>query len=209
MKNIENYFYVKKIQIPSNVTIEFMNFNSSPPIILLQGPLGLIQLDLKKMDSSGLGFFYINNKTNELEIYVKKISKKALAFFGSLIAFFENNFYGVCQGFLIYLELHGVGYRAILHENKSCDNRQNSSETKFLQEIEFKIGQTHDIFYTIPENIRIFSLKPNLFCLYGLEKTQITQIAAEIKNLKLPEPYKGKGIRYKDEVIQIKVGKKK
>ena len=199
MKNIENYFYVKKMQIPSHVKIEFIN-----NIILLQGPLGSVKLNLKKMDSSGLGFFHINNKTNELEIYVKKISKKAHAFFGSLIAFFQNNFYGVCQGFLIYLELHGVGYRAILHEKV-----QSSPVSKSLQEIEFKIGQTHDIFYTIPENMRIFSLKPNLFCLYGLEKTQITQAAAEIKNLKLPEPYKGKGIRYKDEVIQIKVGKKK
>ena len=209
MKNIENYFYVKKIQIPSNVTNKFINSNNSLGIISLQGPLGSIKLDLKKIDSSGLGFFYINDKTNELEIYVKKISKNAAAFFGSLIAFFQSNFYGVCQGFLIYLELHGVGYRAILHESKSSSNLKNSSETKSLQEVEFKIGQTHDIFYTIPENIRIFSLKPNLFCLYGLEKTQITQIAAEIKNLKLPEPYKGKGIRYKDEVIQIKVGKKK
>ena len=204
MKNVENYFYVKKIQIPSHVKIEFIN-----NIILLQGPLGSIKLDLKKMDSSGLGFFYINNKTNELEIYVKKISKKAKSFFGSLIAFFQNNFYGVCQGFLIYLELHGVGYRAILHERHSSVGIKSSPGAKSLQEIEFKIGQTHDIFYTIPENIRIFSLKPNLFCLYGLEKTQITQIAAEIKNLKLPEPYKGKGIRYKDEIIQIKVGKKK
>ena len=196
MKNIENYFHVKKMKIPSNVKIEFLN-----NIILLEGPLGSLQLDVKKMDSSGLGFFHINKKTNELEIYVKKVSKKAHAFFGSLIAFFQNNFYGVCQGFLLYLELQGVGYRAILHEKVQ--------ERKSLQEIEFKIGQTHDIFYTIPENIRVFSLKPNLFCLYGLEKTQITQVAAEIKNLKLPEPYKGKGIRYKDEVIQIKVGKKK
>jgi large subunit ribosomal protein L6 len=207
MKNIENFFYIKKIQIPSHVTIELID-----NIIYLKGPLGVLQLNLKKIDSLGIGLFQINKKTNELNIYVKKISKNSKAFFGSLLSFFQNSFYGVCQGFLIYLELNGVGYRAILHEKirtvKFIESPEFTVKESF-QEIEFKIGQTHDIFYTIPKNIRVFSLKPTLFCLYGLEKTQITQIAAEIRNLKLPEPYKGKGIRYKDEFIQIKVGKKK
>jgi len=193
MQNIENFFYTKKIQIPPHVKIEFVN-----NIILLKGPLGFLELNLKKIDSLGFGFFHINEKTNELNIYVKKVSKKSKAFFGSLLSFFQNSLYGICQGFLIYLELSGVGFRAILHE-----------KAEGVQEIEFKIGQTHDIFYVVPKNIRVFSLKPTLFCLYGLEKTQITQIAAEIRNLKLPEPYKGKGIKYKDEIIIIKVGKKK
>jgi len=289
MQNIENYFYTKKIQIPSQVKIQIGN-----NIITLRGPLGVLELNLKKMDSLCFGFFHVNEKTNELEIYVKKVSKKSKAFFGSLLSFFQNSFHGICQGFLIYLELSGVGFRAILHEtmnrrsrvsiglsglNASHSNQSiqtmpliqdgleiekcfasvdsldrsrnashlsipsiqqpihsvdqvsdakhsidsmvwfgdkvsnpiqtNDSVPKYRQEIEFKLGQTHDLFYSIPKNIRVFSLKPTLFCLYGIEKTQITQIAAEIRNLKIPEPYKGKGIKYKDEVVLIKVGKKK
>ena len=288
MQNIENYFYTKKIQIPSQVKIQIGN-----NIITLRGPLGVLELNLKKMDSLCFGFFHVNEKTNELEIYVKKVSKKSKAFFGSLLSFFQNSFHGICQGFLIYLELSGVGFRAILHEtmnrrsrvwiglsglNASHSNQSiqtmpliqdgleidcvdsldrsrkwilrnhlsipsiqqpihsvdqvsdakhsidsmvwfgdkvsnpiqtNDSVPKYRQEIEFKLGQTHDLFYSIPKNIRVFSLKPTLFCLYGIEKTQITQIAAEIRNLKIPEPYKGKGKKYKDEVVLIKVGKKK
>jgi large subunit ribosomal protein L6 len=225
MKNIENCFYTKKIQIPSQVKIQIEN-----NIITLRGPLGVLELNLKKMDSLCFGFFHVNEKTNELEIYVKKVSKKSKAFFGSLLSFFQNSFHGICQGFLIYLELSGVGFRAILHEtiNRSTDRKlssridivdpsihdlrhsfSNSVVPKYQQEIEFKIGQTHDLFYSIPKNIRVFSIKPTLFCLYGIEKTQITQIAAEIRNLKIPEPYKGKGIKYKDEIVVIKVGKKK
>jgi large subunit ribosomal protein L6 len=61
----------------------------------------------------------------------------------------------------------------------------------------------------MPKNIRAFSLKPTLLCLYGLDKIQIMQTASEIRNFKRPEPYKGKGIRFKDEIIHLKIGKKK
>jgi large subunit ribosomal protein L6 len=246
MKNIQNFFYTKKIQIPplvqiivggaagegelrsASVMIEskgrsrnfLSKYSASTPgnnalslpfandVVLLKGPLGLLELNLKKIDSLGLGFFFVNKKSNELEIYVKKNSKLSKAFFGSLVAFLFNSLNGVSQGFLIYLELTGVGFRAILHE-RTIRSEALGSDPFILQEIEFKIGQTHDIFYVIPKNIRVFSIKPTLFCLYGIEKTQITQIAAEIRNLKIPDSYKGKGIRYKDEIVNVKVGKKK
>jgi ribosomal protein L6P/L9E len=118
MQNIENYFYTKKIQIPSQVKIQIGN-----NIITLRGPLGVLELNLKKMDSLCFGFFHVNEKTNELEIYVKKVSKKSKAFFGSLLSFFQNSFHGICQGFLIYLELSGVGFRAILHETMNRRSR--------------------------------------------------------------------------------------
>ena len=252
MKNIEKLFYIHKIKLPPLVEMRIQE-NS----LFFKGPLGFLEINVEKIDSLGLGFLNMNKNSNELEIYVKKVSKGSKAFCGSLLSFFHNNIYGICQGFLIYLELVGVGFRAILHENKmnldtrtgvwnvSYDgigkaestklNQHNTNLTQYelglrpsleikpthtqnvlstlsptsYQQIEFKIGQSHDIFYQIPKNIRAFSVKPTLFCLYGLDKQQITQIAAEIRNMRSPEPYKGKGIRYKDEIVRIKVGKKK
>jgi ribosomal protein L6P/L9E len=263
--------------------------NGAAILVKIQGPLGELVLDLKKMDSAGLAYLFINkggeaNQTQILEIYVKKEirrrpspftffgfstgiigkdetaqsspkyplpnmtlatgssrNRQTKAFFGSLVSSIQNSIYGISQGFLIYLELHGIGFRAILHERihsvgptvgkqSLCfpgfhsqtgptvaqvpdthlhEGPANLEKTVPFQEIEFKIGQTHDIFYKIPKNIRAFSLKPSLICLYGIEKNQITQLASEIKNLKLPEPYKGKGIRFKDQIIKIKIGKKK
>ena len=72
-----------------------------------------------------------------------------------------------------------------------------------------KVGQSHSIVYSLPSNIRIFSPKPTLLCLYGLDIQKIMQIASEIRKFRPPEPYKGKGILKKDEIIRLKVGKKK
>ena len=173
---------------------EFCN----PFVLLFEGPLGSIQIDIQKIDSNGLVFFRIDLQKNEFEIFVKKTRKNSKSFFGSILSLCQNAFHGVSQGYLIYLELIGVGFRALIHE----------SEFK-IQKIEFKIGQSHDIFYEIPKNIHVFSIKPNLFCLYSLDKQKVTHFAAKLRNLKSPEPYKGKGIRKRDEIIQIKVGKKK
>jgi large subunit ribosomal protein L6 len=192
MKYIENFFFTDIIQIPSNVKIQ--KIKSS---LHFEGPLGLIEIDISKIDSFGLGFFRMKTELNQFEVFVQKTSKNSKSFFGSLTSLFRNNIHGVCQGYLVYLELTGVGFRAIIHEMNS------------FQKIELKIGQSHEIMYSMPVNIRAFSVKPTLLCLYGLDKIQINKIASEIRDFRPPEPYKGKGIRYKDELIQIKVGKKK
>lgn len=238
---ISSNFYSDIIKIPSKVTIRKVK-NS----LFFEGPLGSVEMDISKIDLKGQGFFRIctakdilsprfltsdiNDKSSYLEVFVKKTSKTSKAFFGTLLSLYRNNLYGVCQGFLIYLELIGVGFRAIIHENQVDDdiddNMQDnmdlgsscmlssiessiSKSGKLIQKVEFKVGQSHEIIYKIPENLRIFSLKPTLICLYGLDKIQVTQVASEIRNLKVPEPYKGKGIRYKDEIVRIRVGKKK
>jgi large subunit ribosomal protein L6 len=213
MKYIEKFFFTHTIQIPLKVKIKKIR-NS----LFFEGPLGLIEIDICKIDSLGLGFFRINTELNQLEIFVRKNSKNSKAFFGSLLSLYQNNIHGVCQGFLVYLELTGVGFRAIIHDSEEVNQKSqitNKSDhldietTSSIQKIEFKVGQSHEIIYEMPKNIRAFSLKPTLLCLYGLDKMQITQVASEIRNFRPPEPYKGKGIRYKDEVIRIKVGKKK
>ncbi len=215
MKYIENFFYTEKIEIPSNIKVEQVG-----NLLYFEGPLGFIELDFCKIDSLGLGFFRIIKETkpgggspahlHKIEIFVKKDSKNSKAFFGSFLSLLKNTFHGVSQGFLVYLELVGVGFRANIIGGEACPKGAGKSTSpKNPTKIEFKIGQSHERIYSMPENIHVFSLKPTLLCFYGLDKIQITQIAAEIRDFMRPEPYKGKGIRYKDEEIQIKVGKKK
>jgi large subunit ribosomal protein L6 len=202
MKYIDEFFFTHTIQIPSGVSIKQMKDS-----LYFEGPLGFIELNIQKIDSLGLGFYRIDTELNQLEIFVKKTSKNSKAFLGSILSLCQNNIHGVLQGFLVYLELVGVGFRAILHEEEKLQN--GISFNQKTQKIELKIGQSHDIIYEIPQNIRAFSLKPTLLCLYGLDKMEITQIASEIRSFRPPEPYKGKGLRFRDEVIRIKVGKKK
>jgi large subunit ribosomal protein L6 len=201
MKYIDEFFLTHTIQIPSGVSIKQIKDS-----LYFEGPLGLIEMNIQKIDSLGLGFYRINTELNQLDIFVKKTSKNSKAFLGSILSLCQNNIHGVLQGFLVYLELVGVGFRAILHEQEKI---QEGTLNQKMQKIELKIGQSHDIIYEMPKNIRAFSLKPTLLCLYGLDKMEITQIASEIRSFRPPEPYKGKGLRYRDEVIRIKVGKKK
>ena len=100
---------------------------------------------------------------------------------------------GVSRGYFTYLRLIGVGYRVFLVQNQ----------------LTFKLGFSHFVKVTVPSSIRVFLPEPTLICFYGLDKNQVTQIAAKIKEIKPPSPYKGKGIRILDAQVRIKVGKKK
>ena len=158
--------------------------------------MGSIEIDLQKIDKNGLCFLDFGQNSNSqgktLDLYVKK-TQIGSGMIGSLASLCSNCILGVSQGFTVYLELVGVGYRASVQE----------------QNIELKVGQSHELFYKVPAGIKAFLVKPTLLGLYGVHKSQVTQIAAELRNLKLPEPYKGKGIRFKDEIILTKTGKKK
>lgn len=132
---------------------------------------------------------------------------------GTFRSIFQNAIEGVSIGFVLYLELVGVGYKAIIHSTKSSSFRQPSKlaghEEGAKNQIEFKLGQSHDIYFQLPSSIKAFAIKPTLIGLYSIDKAELNQIAAEIRSIRPPEPYKGKGIRFKDEVIKNKVGKKK
>lgn len=95
------------------------------------------------------------------------------------------------------MRIVGVGYRAEIINNKTN------------QILCFKIGLSHNFQYDIPKSIRVFLVEPTLICLYGIDKNQVTQIAAKIRQIKPPSVYKGKGIRLINEVIVTKAGKRK
>jgi large subunit ribosomal protein L6 len=100
---------------------------------------------------------------------------------------------GVSDGFTINLEINGVGYRA-------------AADAKMLK---MQLGFSHDVEIPIPAGIQIKAVKPTEIEISGSDRQRVGQIAAEIRSLRPPEPYKGKGIKYSTETIRRKEGKKK
>lgn len=117
----------------------------------------------------------------------------AKSFFGLLKKLLENKMRGVTRGFLIYLKIIGIGYRASLQ-----------NDTLLL-----KLGYSHDVTYKIPSSIKLFLIEPTVICVFGVDKNQVTQIASKIRSLRKPSAYKGKGIRLINEKVLLKQGKKK
>ena len=94
-----------------------------------------------------------------------------------------------------YLEIIGVGYRATAESNNTL--------------LRLKLGLSHDVVFKAPKGVRVFCFKPTLVCCTGIDKQSLTQFVAKIRASKPPEIYKGKGIRFRNETILLKQGKKK
>jgi large subunit ribosomal protein L6 len=109
---------------------------------------------------------------------------------GLMRSLVSNMVTGVSQGFEKKLEINGVGYRVA----------QQGTDLKF------NLGFSHDVIYKVPAGINV-SVEQNVITVSGIDKQQVGQAAAEIRSLKKPEPYKGKGIKYQDERILRKSGK--
>ena len=120
-------------------------------------------------------------------------SKRARAMWGTTRALVNNMVTGVASGFTRNLEINGVGYRAAV---------QGST-------LNLQLGYSHDIPYPIPQDVRITCERPTAITITGADRQRVGQIAAEIRGFRPPEPYKGKGIKYSDETIRRKEGKKK
>jgi large subunit ribosomal protein L6 len=123
----------------------------------------------------------------------KDESKRARSMWGTTRALVNNMVTGVSTGFTRTLEINGVGYRAAV-------------QGKVLN---LQLGYSHDIPYPIPDNIQIACERPTLIAISGADWQRVGQVAAEIRSYRPPEPYKGKGIKYSDETIRRKEGKKK
>lgn len=111
---------------------------------------------------------------------------------GLMRALLANAVQGVSEGFSKQLEIHGVGYRAALQGS----------------EIHLSLGYSHPVVFPVPEGIEVqVDEKAGKITVSGADRQQVGQVAANIRRLRKPEPYKGKGIRYSDEVVRRKVGK--
>src|ERR1051326_6451152 len=123
----------------------------------------------------------------------KDETKRARAMWGTTRALVNNMITGVASGFTRNLEINGVGYHAAV---------QGSS-------LNLQLGYSHDINYPIPPDVKIACERPTAITVTGADRQRVGQVAAEIRGFRPPEPYKGKGIKYSDEFIRRKEGKKK
>ncbi|EMD82280.1 large subunit ribosomal protein L6 [Pacificimonas flava] len=135
----------------------------------------------------------IEYKIADGEIAVNPQTAKARPFWGMQRTLVQNLVTGVSEGFTKTLEISGVGYRA-----------QSQGKTLKLQ-----LGYSHDIDFDIPEGIEIKTPDNTTVEVSGIDKQQVGQVAAEIRRWRKPEPYKGKGIKYRGEYVYRKEGKKK
>ena len=120
-------------------------------------------------------------------------SKRARSMWGMSRTLVSKIFVGVTEGYKKELEINGVGYRAAIKGNN----------------LSLQLGLSHDVDYPLPEGIKIECPSQTEIVVSGIEKQVVGQVAAEIRSYRPPEPYKGKGIKYKDEYIFRKEGKKK
>ncbi len=127
---------------------------------------------------------------NEVTFLRKGDEKQDAAFWGTYRALFNNIIIGLDKGFSKSLEINGVGYRAAV-------------QGKVLN---LQLGHSHDINFDIPEGLEI-KVEKNIITINGSDKQSVGQAAAEIRAFRPPEPYKGKGVKYTDEVIIRKAGK--
>ena len=154
--------------------------------ITVKGPLGTMTQTLN-------GDVLIENQNNELSFKVANESREAKAMSGTLRALVSNMVQGVSQGFEKKLSLIGVGYKA-------------ATQGKSLN---LSLGFSHPVDYALPEGIKAETPTPTEIVIKGIDKQRVGQVAAEVRAFRPPEPYKGKGVRYVDEVVIIKETKKK
>ena len=169
------------ISIPSNIEISITSSE-----IYVKGPLG----NLKQTITSDV---LVELSGNTLKIKTMNDSKRANAMSGTTRALLANMVRGVSVGFEKKLLLVGVGYRAQANPER----------------VNLVLGFSHPIDYIIPDGIKIETPTQTEIIIRGIDKQKVGQAAAEIRAYRKPEPYKGKGVRYSDEIITLKETKKK
>ena len=171
----------KSVPVPAGVTVNLSGANLS-----VKGPKGelklvLVEHVLAKLEDGGI------------KVDPTDKSKLARSCWGLSRTLVSNMIKGVTTGYSKTLEINGVGYRAAV-------------AGKGLQ---LNLGYSHDVNYPIPEGIDIKTPKPTEIVISGIDKQRVGQVAAEIREFRSPEPYKGKGVKYAGEYIFRKEGKKK
>lgn len=167
------------INIPQGVEVRLAD-----RIIIVKGPKGELTRDLP-------GGLSVEIKDNQVVVSPSGKAKKVNALWGLMRALIFNMVKGVTEGFGKTLEIEGVGYKASLQGNK----------------LVLSLGFSHLVEFDIPDGIEL-KVEKNVISVAGIDKGLVGQTAANIRAFKKPEPYKGKGIRYRGEVVRRKAGKK-
>ena len=170
----------KEIPLPKGVDVK-----QDGNAVTVKGPKGSLTTQLV----TGIG---VKVEGNVVTFTRADEEKRTRAFHGLVRALVANNVRGVSEGFKRELDIIGVGYRA---------------EVKG-REVVFALGYSHPVRFPIPEGIDIaIDAKTGHVTVTGIDKQKVGQVAAEIRSLREPDPYKGKGIKYSDEIIRRKAGK--
>ena len=167
------------ITIPENVEIHYKGNQ-----ITVNGKFGTLMTEIPDV-------IYINQENETIKVEIKEESKKVSAFHGLYRTLINNMIIGVSKQFEKTLILKGVGYRAVVQEN----------------EIILSLGYSHPVKISIPEKISVEIIKNTTVNLKSCDKELLGLFASNIRSWREPEPYKGKGILYKDEQIIRKAGK--
>lgn len=170
------------VAIPSGVTVTV-----NPGEVTVKGAKG----EMKYKTSSEVSVEVKDGKVTVLPR--DKANKRSRTLWGTARNQLNNMVEGVSKGFTVKMEILGVGYRAAADKNY----------------LTMALGYSHEIKYAIPAGIEIKCEKPTNIAVSGFDKKLVGQVAAEIRALRKPEPYKGKGIRYENEYVRKKEGKKK
>ena len=171
----------KPVPVPAGVTTSIDGRTLS-----VKGPKGTLSLQMReeiKYDISEDG----------ISVQPANETKQARAFWGMQRTLVQNLVTGVSDGFTKVLEITGVGYRA-------------AAQGKNLR---LQLGYSHDVNFPVPEGVEVKTPDQNTVEISGIDKQKVGQVAAEIRRWRKPEPYKGKGIKYRGEYIFRKEGKKK
>lgn len=168
------------IAVPAGVTVDIAENNK----VTVKGPKGTLERVLpSEMSIDRDGDIITVNRPNDL--------KKMKSLHGLTRTLLNNMIVGVTEGYQKVLEINGVGYRAAKQGNK----------------LVLSLGYSHPVEMTDPEGLEVVVEDQNKIIVKGIDKEKVGQYAAEIREKRAPEPYKGKGIKYADEVIRRKVGK--
>ncbi|MDD3288368.1 MAG: 50S ribosomal protein L6 [Alphaproteobacteria bacterium] len=169
------------VALPQGVTADIKGRT-----ILVKGKLGSLSLDFPSE---------VEVKIVDGKVAVTPVveSQRARMMWGTARNNINNMVKGVTEGFKQVLEIEGVGFRAAVQG----------------KELVLQIGFSHEVRYAFPEGITIKAEKPTVILVSGFDRQKVGQVAAEIRALKKPEPYKGKGIKYQGERVRRKEGKKK
>ncbi|MCB1486186.1 MAG: 50S ribosomal protein L6 [Bauldia sp.] len=171
----------KAVEVPQGVTASIEGQKVS-----VKGPKG--ELAFLATDDVDIAM-----EDGSIAVRPRDASNRARAAWGMSRTMVANLMEGVTKGFERKLEINGVGYRAAV---------QGSN-------LQISVGFSHEVLYPIPQGIKIETPKPTEIVISGSDKQRVGQIAAEIREYRPPEPYKGKGIKYAEETIHRKEGKKK
>ena len=169
------------VALPSNVTA-----SAEGQILSVKGPKGTLTMPMLDDISYGI-------EDGRIVVRPANETKRARSFWGMHRTLVQNLVTGVTDGFTKVLEITGVGYRA-----------QAQGRNLRLQ-----LGYSHDVNFPVPEGVEVKTPDQNTVEISGIDKQKVGQVAAEIRRWRKPEPYKGKGIKYRGEYIFRKEGKKK